>query len=764
MGRKKISISKINDERNRQVTFTKRKFGLMKKAYELSVLCECEIVIIIFNSNNKLFQYASSNVDSILLKYTEHNEPNETKTNMDILDTLNKKGGDCGKDDDSDGEYDCQPSPADSSKYIYNNPINNYVASNNQINSEISSNMPMINNQQYNIHNQNSYNDNDGGSSTSSSYSSQPSPDLLIPKKEVDNSARLMNILNDPLQQQLASGHVDPHLVHGLSQQNMNMQLPPNASLTAHQQLSQMTQQGQSHSNLLSAHFRSNLKNIASTPLNQQQQQQQNSLAQQQLQQNETGNNNSNIHSQLLAQQQIQQLAQHQHITQQIQHQHQQQQIQQKQLLALAAQNNRSDLSVKIPFNNRNNNSSANSNLYNKQSQFNLTSNSTNGDINNLPELSSFLHWNQSNNQMPMSMAQFQNQLSNSSNIGDLPSSFFQNSHQMLQNENNSGNNSTNSGSSLQGNQSTDFLTNTQIKQQPQTPAPSPLPSSIHSSNQLSLSQQNNTDLLTTSQNESNDTNNSLNLVSALTAAINANSTSGTGSKSGSTSTPKTQMSLRCENNMISNSNSSKDSSANNIDSVSNNVSGNNIDQHLNNTSLNDASNPQINLSNNKSNDLQNKLSNNADPSNYQQRLLADNLSSAADNLNRPLSVNSTSSQQHSPQHFHQRNLLQSQTKSPCLSASPCNNNTQYISNINQKFDANSISEPGDCSPKTQFLSENLPLRTHSPLSIQTNGNKMPRENIHSISPIASNKRPRLHGDDIINHQSPNWVVQNSNS
>lgn len=86
MGRKKISISKINDERNRQVTFTKRKFGLMKKAYELSVLCECEIVIIIFNSNNKLFQYASSNVDSILLKYTEHNEPNETKTNMDILD------------------------------------------------------------------------------------------------------------------------------------------------------------------------------------------------------------------------------------------------------------------------------------------------------------------------------------------------------------------------------------------------------------------------------------------------------------------------------------------------------------------------------------------------------------------------------------------------------------------------------------------------------------------------------------------------------
>ena len=54
MGRKKINIARISDERNRQVTFTKRKFGLMKKAYELSVLCDCEIAVIIFNSHNKV--------------------------------------------------------------------------------------------------------------------------------------------------------------------------------------------------------------------------------------------------------------------------------------------------------------------------------------------------------------------------------------------------------------------------------------------------------------------------------------------------------------------------------------------------------------------------------------------------------------------------------------------------------------------------------------------------------------------------------------
>ncbi|NWT26449.1 MEF2B factor, partial [Cardinalis cardinalis] len=92
MGRKKIQISRILDQRNRQVTFTKRKFGLMKKAYELSVLCDCEIALIIFNHSNKLFQYASTDMDKVLLKYTEYSEPHESRTNSDILETLKRKG------------------------------------------------------------------------------------------------------------------------------------------------------------------------------------------------------------------------------------------------------------------------------------------------------------------------------------------------------------------------------------------------------------------------------------------------------------------------------------------------------------------------------------------------------------------------------------------------------------------------------------------------------------------------------------------------
>lgn len=58
----------------------------MKKAYELSVLCDCEIALIIFNRSNKLFQYASTDMDKVLLKYTEYNEPHESRTNSDIVE------------------------------------------------------------------------------------------------------------------------------------------------------------------------------------------------------------------------------------------------------------------------------------------------------------------------------------------------------------------------------------------------------------------------------------------------------------------------------------------------------------------------------------------------------------------------------------------------------------------------------------------------------------------------------------------------------
>ncbi|XP_035284457.1 myocyte-specific enhancer factor 2D homolog isoform X5 [Anguilla anguilla] len=117
MGRKKIQIQRITDERNKQVTFTKRKFGLMKKAYELSVLCDCEIALIIFNHSNKLFQYASTDMDKVLLKYTEYNEPHESRTNADIIETLRKKGFNGCDSPEPDGEDSIDQSPLNDDKF-----------------------------------------------------------------------------------------------------------------------------------------------------------------------------------------------------------------------------------------------------------------------------------------------------------------------------------------------------------------------------------------------------------------------------------------------------------------------------------------------------------------------------------------------------------------------------------------------------------------------------------------------------------------------
>jgi hypothetical protein len=60
MGRRKISIAPIADDRNRSVTFLKRKNGLFKKAYELGVLCSADVAVIVFNNAGKLFEYVKT--------------------------------------------------------------------------------------------------------------------------------------------------------------------------------------------------------------------------------------------------------------------------------------------------------------------------------------------------------------------------------------------------------------------------------------------------------------------------------------------------------------------------------------------------------------------------------------------------------------------------------------------------------------------------------------------------------------------------------
>ncbi|XP_040948054.1 agamous-like MADS-box protein AGL11 isoform X2 [Gossypium raimondii] len=69
MGRGKIEIKRIENTTNRQVTFCKRRNGLLKKAYELSVLCDAEVALIVFSSRGRLYEYSNNNIRSTIDRY-----------------------------------------------------------------------------------------------------------------------------------------------------------------------------------------------------------------------------------------------------------------------------------------------------------------------------------------------------------------------------------------------------------------------------------------------------------------------------------------------------------------------------------------------------------------------------------------------------------------------------------------------------------------------------------------------------------------------
>nr|BAD42351.1 PISTILLATA-like protein [Cabomba caroliniana] len=71
MGRGKIEIKKIENASNRQVTFSKRKQGILKKAKEISVLCDAKVSLILFSSAGKMYEYSSpsTSLQNILAKY-----------------------------------------------------------------------------------------------------------------------------------------------------------------------------------------------------------------------------------------------------------------------------------------------------------------------------------------------------------------------------------------------------------------------------------------------------------------------------------------------------------------------------------------------------------------------------------------------------------------------------------------------------------------------------------------------------------------------
>jgi MADS-box transcription factor len=80
MGRRKIDIAPISNDRHRNVTFSKRKSGLIKKATELSVLCDAQVAVLVFSAGHKVTCYSSNPINHLLQRFSEYKDTPEVRS------------------------------------------------------------------------------------------------------------------------------------------------------------------------------------------------------------------------------------------------------------------------------------------------------------------------------------------------------------------------------------------------------------------------------------------------------------------------------------------------------------------------------------------------------------------------------------------------------------------------------------------------------------------------------------------------------------
>ncbi|KAH7276305.1 hypothetical protein KP509_39G001800 [Ceratopteris richardii] len=81
MGRVKLEIRRIENPTNRQVTYSKRRNGLIKKAYELSVLCDVDIALIIFSPSGRLDHFSGrKRIEDVIARFVNLSDHERTKS------------------------------------------------------------------------------------------------------------------------------------------------------------------------------------------------------------------------------------------------------------------------------------------------------------------------------------------------------------------------------------------------------------------------------------------------------------------------------------------------------------------------------------------------------------------------------------------------------------------------------------------------------------------------------------------------------------
>ncbi|XP_012080286.1 agamous-like MADS-box protein AGL65 isoform X2 [Jatropha curcas] len=92
MGRVKLKIKRLESTSNRQVTYSKRRNGILKKAKELSILCDIDVVLLMFCPTGKptLFQGEQSNIEEVIAKFAQLTPQERAKRKLESLEALRK--------------------------------------------------------------------------------------------------------------------------------------------------------------------------------------------------------------------------------------------------------------------------------------------------------------------------------------------------------------------------------------------------------------------------------------------------------------------------------------------------------------------------------------------------------------------------------------------------------------------------------------------------------------------------------------------------
>ncbi|KAK8973991.1 hypothetical protein V6N11_046949 [Hibiscus sabdariffa] len=92
MGRGRVQMKRIENPVHRQVTFCKRRAGLLKKAKELSVLCDAEIGLVIFSAHGKLYELATKGtMQELIERYGKYTGGPQLPDEVPMLEPLDAK-------------------------------------------------------------------------------------------------------------------------------------------------------------------------------------------------------------------------------------------------------------------------------------------------------------------------------------------------------------------------------------------------------------------------------------------------------------------------------------------------------------------------------------------------------------------------------------------------------------------------------------------------------------------------------------------------